>query len=821
MVKNYLKVALRNIGRHKLFTFINIIGLSIGISAAIVIYVIVQHDLSFDKFHPNGNRIYRVVSDFTYSGESGSNSGVTSPLPDAVRAELTGIEKAAPFYTFWGFDVTVPSTSVKPFKQQGGIIVTDARYFDLFKYKWLAGSARNVLDQPNQLVLTDERAKLYFPNLRPDQVIGKIIAYDDSVKVAVTGIVAAYKGNTDLKFHDFISYKTIYNRVNLNQTLQLQNWGGTNSSSQFFIQLPVGGSVSKMETKLNQLYRKHNPPTPKDKGSTHSFKLQPLNDLHFNRAYGIYDDGTLANKTTLYGLLIIAVFLLLLGCINFINLITAQASQRAKEIGIRKTIGSTRLQLVVQLLSETFMITLLAVVASMVCAPFILKLFADFISPDIKLNFLNQPGLLLFLALLTLIVSLFSGFYPAMVLSGYKPVDVLKGQSAVNTGQSRNAWMRKSLTVTQFVIAQFFIMATLLVSKQIYYATHKSLGFNKDAIVYINTPWKHNNNNKIGVFANQLKAMPGVAMVSKGSNPPSSNNTNSTEITYKDGKKELKSELFQKYGDENFIKLYGIKLLAGRNIRQADSTSGFLVNETYTRSIGFKNANDVIGKTLDKYNGDKRMTIVGVVADFQQESIHTPIKSLAILYCPNKYNNDIIHIKLQPETAGGEEWKATLASIQNAWKSIYPEDDFKYTFYDESIRKFYESEQHTSQLLTWASGLSILISCLGLLGLAIYTTRTRTKEIGVRKVLGASVSQIVTLLSTELVALVFLSFVIVTPAAFWAMHIWMQNFADRTAISWWLFALSGIGMLLTALLTLSTQTIKAALSNPVKSLRSE
>jgi hypothetical protein len=425
-----------------------------------------------------------------------------------------------------------------------------------------------------------------------------------------------------------------------------------------------------------------------------------------------------------------------------------------------------------------------------------------------------------FIVLLTLTVSLLSGFYPALILSKYKPAMVLKNQAQSGSSKTRNAWLRKTLTVTQFIIAQFFIMATLLVSKQIYYALHKDLGFKKDAIISIQTPYKNNTASKKQVFMNQLRAIPQVELVSAGAAPPASGNTRSTTVSYKDGKKEVKTDLQIKYADENYINVYKIKILAGRDLLIGDTTKQMLINTTYAKVLGFKDPHQAIGKFIDW--DKKKAEIIGVVQDFYQRSLHEAIKPLAVVHHGNsQYVNGTFHIALKPQTADGGEWKKAIASMERAWKEEYPEDSFEYNFYDESIAKFYEAEQHTSKLLTWATGLSIFISCLGLLGLAMYTTNLRTKEIGVRKVLGASVANIVRLLSTELVLLVLFAFVIVTPVAWWGMNKWMQNFADRTPISWWIFVLSGAGMLLTALITLSFQTVKAAIANPVKSLRSE
>ena len=821
MIKNYFKIALRNFRQHKLFTLINIVGLSIGISAAIVIYLIVSYDFTFDKFHKDSDRIYRIVTDYTFSGEPAHNRGVSGPLPDAVKNEINGLDATAPFFTFSQFEVQVPngSKTSSKFKNENYITMADQRYFDIFQYKWIEGSAKSSLNGPNQVVLTSDQAKKYFPNLSFDQIIGRQVVYEDTIRTIVSGIIAPFTQNTDFKFTDFISYNTVNTVKALKDNLLDKDWESTTSASLLYVKLNKNTTVANIERQLNSLIKKYDPPKPEDKGNTRAFRLQPLNDVHFNDAYGTFDSGETANKATLYGLLAIASFLLLLGCINFINLTTAQASQRAKEIGIRKTMGSTRAQLITQFLSETFLITLLSVIISVALTPYILKLFSDLVSKNIKLDLLGHPEIIVFIIVLTVAVSIISGIYPALVLSGYKPVLVLKNQAYTGTNKTRNAWLRKSLTVTQFIIAQFFIMATLVVSKQIYYVLHKDLGFKKDAIVFVQVPYKNYSANKLQVLLNKVRALPQVQLVSLGSAPPSSGEINSSEVTYRDGKKEVKTDLQMKFVDENYLRVYGMKLLAGRNLTNTDTARQLIINNAYAKVLGFKDPQRAIGRYIDW--DKKKAEIIGVVVDFYQSSMHFKISPLAITYHNSPFNTNTLHIALKPETAGGSEWKQATASMEKAWKQLYPDDDFQYHFYDESIAKFYDSEQHTAKLLNWATGLSIFISCLGLLGLALYTTNLRTKEIGVRKVLGATVAQIVTLLSTELVLLIVLAFVIVTPVAWWAMNKWMQNYADRTPISWWIFALSGAGMLLTALLTLSFQTIKAAIANPVDSLRSE
>jgi len=824
MIKNYFKIAFRSFWKHKLFTFINIIGLSIGISAALVIYLIVNFDLTFDKFHKDSERIYRVTSVFSFQGEKGYNGGVCGPLAEAIRSQVPGVEVTAPFFSLSSPDVFVPGKKGVPvrFKKQENVVLAGNEYFRIFNYKWLAGNPEKALSLPNQVVLTSEQAQKYFSAIPYNQMIGKVISYD-TIKTTVTGIVETLKENSDLTIHDFISFSTakLTSNKDLADQLQLKEWESTNSASQLFIKLSASASSVNIQKQLNVILKKASPPKPEDKGTSHGFVLQPLSDLHFSENSGIFDfSARVANKTTLYFLLAIAAFLLLLGCINFINLTTAQATQRTKEIGIRKTMGSNRQQLIVQFLSETFFITLIAVLISVSFTPLILKLFSDFVPPTLKINLL-QPGIIVFLVLLTIVVSLASGFYPAVMLSAYKPALVLKNQAVSNGSKTRNAWLRKSLTVTQFVIAQFFIMATVLVSKQIYYALHKDLGFNKDAIIVITSPWKNATNDKNQVILNTLHTMPQIAMVSTGGAPPSSDNINSTLVTYMDGKKEVKTDVQLKFADENYIKLYKLKMLAGRALLKSDTSKGVIINSTYAKVLGFRNPAEAIGKMLDHFNGRKALQIVGVVSDFHQRSLHEPIKPIAIYSGNNKWQKGTFHIALKPESPGGNEWKTTITAIGKTWKAVYPDDDFEYNFFDASIAKFYEEEKHTSTLLSWATGLSIFISCLGLLGLAIYTTNQRTKEIGVRKVLGATVSQIVTLLSTELVLLIVLAFAIVTPLAWYAMNKWMEGFADRTNISWWIFAASGAVMLIAAIITSSFQTVKAAIANPVKSLRTE
>ncbi len=817
MLKSYFSVALRNFWKNKTFSLINIFGLSIGISAALVIYLIVQYDFSFDKFHADENRVYRVVSDFSFAGEAVHNSGITSPMGNTLRREATGLDLVVPFRTADDdTKVTIPAKGIHQpavFKKQKNIVFVDEAWFRLIKYTWLAGSPKTSLQQPYQAVLTASMAKKYYPELSPAELPGQEIYFNDTVRATISGVVKDIEAHTDFAFTTFISRATLEN-THLKPE-DWEQWNNTTSASQLMVKLSTGTSVAGVEKNLLAIYDKHRK-KEKDDNSKTAFSLQPLDDIHFNALYGTYGDR-MAHKPTLYGLLAVAAFLLLLGCINFINLTTAQASQRAKEIGIRKTMGSSKWQLIAQFLSETFLITFIATVLSIAITPLLLNIFADFIPDNLHFDIAKEPGIILFLCLLVISVTLLSGFYPAIILSGYKPVLVLKNQAYTNTGKTRSAFFRKTLTISQFVIAQVFIIATILVSKQISYSLNKDLGFKKDAIVHFAVNYRDTVMGHRAVLKEKLSAIPGVTAISMSNTPPSSNNVWSSTMKYKDGKKEIETDVQLKIIDTAYLNVYHMKLVAGSNLAYSDTTTGMIINQTYTRVLGFRNPQEAVGKFIEWNN--KQVPITGVAADFHQRSLHELIKPLAMV--SNKKQARTFNIVLQPQGAGGTAWKSTIAGMEKAWKEIYPADDFEYKFLDENIAKYYTSEKNISRLLLWATGLAIAISCLGLLGLIIYITNQRTKEIGIRKVIGASITQLVTLLSVDFLQLIGIAFVISVPVAWWGAHKWLENFAYRTNINWWIFLLGGLIMFVMALIILCMRTFKAASANPVTSLRSE
>jgi putative ABC transport system permease protein len=822
MIKNYFTVALRNFRKNKFFSLINISGLAIGISAALVIYLLVQFEFSFDSFRKDNKSIYRVVTDITFPGDvKFKNSGVPMPMPKAVRADLTGIETATHFLIANETNVIIPvagSASPQEFKKQKDIIYADEFYFSLLDYDWLAGAKQTALKDPFQVVLTEERAKIYFGNLSPKEIIGKTITYDDSVTTTVSGVVKdPVKKNTDFRFKEMVSLATVFT-TELKAQFGGEEWSSINSVSQLFVKLKPGIRPAQINAQFIPLRAKYHKKETGEKEDTQNH-LQALSDIHFNVDYDAFGLRQ-AHKPTLYGLLVVAAFLLLIGCINFINLTTAQAAQRAKEIGIRKTLGSGKKNLVFQFLSETFLLTLIATIVSIAITPWLLKVFSDFLPPEINFSSVNQVHVWVFLAGLIVVMTVFSGFYPALVLTRYKPVAVLKNQLNATTAQSRKAWFRKSLTITQFVIAQFLVMATLVVSRQINFSLNKELGYKKDAIVNFRTRWNFfsdKEDNRRLVLLEKIKAIPGIEKVSLASAAPAHNGSSSTILTVNNGKKDIEMMVEVVQADPEYFDIYKMKLKAGRLPAQSDTIKEYLINESYAKELGFSNPADAIGKLVEGNN--RKVPVVGVLADFNTKSTHSAIGPLA--YASSRKSSYSIHLALKAQDAAPGLWKTTLEKVEKEYKQLYPEDDFKFEFFDATIAAFYKKEQDISRLLNWSSALCIFISCLGLLGLVIYTTNTRTKEIGVRKVLGASVAQIVSLLSRDLLLLVLLAFVIASPLAWIVMHKWLQDFVYRATMSWWLFAACGAGMLLIAMLLLAIRTIKAAIANPVKSLRTE
>lgn len=802
MLKNFLLVSFRSIWRNKAFSVINIMGLVVGISAALMVYLVVHYERGFDKFEQDGDRIYRVVTDVDFNGTIIKNAGVCAPLANVMREQMPAVATVAPFFEN---DITNRiSAGGKEFKNGRDIVYADKNYFQLISHQWLSGSPQTSLQQPFTVVLTASRAADYFPGMSPGTVLGKEIIYDDTIHTTVSGVVADLLQPTDFQSKEFISLATLQSG-GLREMYALEAWNNTNAASQLLIKLNATGSVTQVTAQLAKLKEARKVAD----NTKNEFKLQPLADIHFNRSYSA--EGTPPAITRLYALSGVALLLLLLAGINFINLTTAQAARRARETGIRKSLGSSLPQLLSQFLSETFMLTMLACVLSVLLTPVLMIAFRSFLPAGLTALALYHWQTGFFLLGLCLLITLLAGIYPALVLARFQPVVVLK-TSLPSTGGK--VWLRKTLTVSQFVVAQCFIIATLIVSKQIHYSLSRDPGFRKDAVVLVKTPRNELTPAQRNTLQTKLAAIPEVAMVSQGGTAPLINGFMSRTFVYQQGDKEITKNLELRYGDSSYIRLYDLKLIAGRNLRTTDTIAEWILNEKAVTALGFRDPEAAIGVMLDQH------PVVGVVKDFSTSSTRKEIPALALSSFASMQHRTM-HVLLRGSGENGIVWGQALEKMEAAWKEVYPRETFSYNFLDKSIEALYREEQRTVQLLNWCAGLAFFISALGLLGLVIFTTNQRTREIGIRKILGATVWQVVVLLTTDFMKLVGIAFVLAIPLSWWAMQHWLSSYVYRTSMSWWVFAIGGGLMAILALATMSFKTIRAAWSNPVNALKSE
>lgn len=813
LLKHSLVTTWRTLRRNKLFTLINILGLSIGISASLVIYLIADHEFSYDRFEPGRDRIYKVVMDARFPGALVHSGAVPAPLWRAIQREVTGVALTIPVFQYQ--DNSKAKVAVlrggRPvvFPKETAVIYTGPQYFQIMPYRWIAGSPDVSMKEPFSVVLTRSRARLYFPGLRAADVVGRRLTYNDDMTVTVSGVVDDLAENTDMGGREFISLATV-SQTRLKGSFEMEEWNDWMAYSQLYLQLAPGIDPRDTEKQLAGLYQKYGRHDPRHPEDGFHFFLLPLKESHFNADYRSLGQRT-ASRPVLYGLLAVAAFLLLLACLNFINLSTAQAVRRAREIGIRKTLGSSRSRLIRQFLGETFLLVMCATLFSLALAPLLLFAFSGFIPPGLHADWLHRPGAIVFLVGLTVFISGAAGFYPAFFLSRFKPVKVLKDGWFTAAGRGSGVWMRKTFTVSQFVIAQFFIIATLMVGKQMRYSLDSDLGFRKDAVVTFDLPFDTVTAHRTALLA-QIRAIPEVEMAASGFLPPADWGNAVGNVVYK-LRPDVRAQVFIRWGDSSYLPLYQIRLLAGRNVRQSDTAREVLINAMYAAMLGFRRPEDALNRMLTVDGRD--LPIVGVMADFHEASMHNAIGPLAFYGA----EGSTFHVRLRAAYGRREAWQRGIRKIERAFRRMYPAGEWDYTFLDDTIAKWYTADRGLAHLLNWAMGLTILISCLGLLGLVVYTTNMRTREIGIRKVLGASAAAIAGILSGEFMRLVALAFVIATPVAWWAADRWLQAFAYRTAMSWWVFVAGGVLLFLFALATLSFQTVRAARANPVKSLR--
>lgn len=816
MLQNQFKIAWRNLWKHKATAAINLLGLSLGVSACLVLVVIIHFELSFDRFHPDLERIYRVVGQAKF----GPNATFTPvgfvprAVPATLHEEVKGLETVASFHNLEG-EVRVPQKGqedkVFPGRDMGKdaaqIVVAEQSYFDIFKYQWLAGDPKGALNEPFRVVLTQPKAEFYFGAGDPQSFIGRELIYRDSLRMQVSGIISPWAERTDLGFTDFISHPTI-RASRIKNEINLDEWNDIWSASQIFVKRKANTPEAEITAQFKAFGKRHFGPKAGTGDFVIDLQLQALSDLHFNPAFAD-NYSRKAHLPTLYGLGGVAFFILIIAAINFINLSTAQASQRSREVGMRKVLGSSRWGLIGQFMSETLILTLIALVVALMLANPILHAFQSFIPAGIQFTLFN-PTILLYLLGLAVITVFLAGFYPALVLSAYRPVVTLKGAQAFHT-HSRG-YFRKGLIVFQFTLSLIFIIGTLMVGRQLNFMRNADLGFSTDQVLMINT----GRTGKNLVFGEKVRQIAGVKQVTEQWSAPLSEWYALTRLTY-NGKDKKEIEVSAKVGDANFIPMYELKLVAGRNYLPSDTLKELVINQSMVKVMGLKHDTEALGQLLS-LNG-KNYPVVGVVADFHESTLHQQIKPTFIAYIPDMSRN--FGVKLHAAGKNMVDLKTTLAKIQSTWKSIHPNDKFDYAFLDDAIDKLYSREQKLSTLVNTAAAIAVLISCLGLLGLATFTAEQRTKEIGVRKVLGASISSIVMMLSRDFVLLVGIAILIGSPVAWWGLRKWLNNFAYRVDLEWWVFALAGLMALGIALITVSFQSLKAAVRNPVESLRGE
>ncbi|HVS97029.1 MAG TPA: ABC transporter permease [Puia sp.] len=807
MFKSHLKIACRNIIGHKGYSLINVLGLSLGIAACIVIYLITSYDLSFDTFHPDKKRIYRILGEITEpSGDKIHFASVPNPVSSAARQDLSGLDAIAGIIPYRA-TISVPLQPSSHFDNTTRSLtgIAEPSWFTIFRYDWLAGNPSTALNEPFTVVLTESKARLYFGSGPLQEMLGRIVVYDDSLQVHVSGIVKDWIKSTDFPFTDFISAATIQSSF-LKNSLTTESWKAGDRTTWVFAKLSKGTAPAVFSSQLNALIKRRGDPVDKL-----TLSLEPLADVHFN-ANVVESSIRVAHLPTLYALMGIAVFILLIAAINFINLSTAQSIRRAKEVGVRKVLGGSRVSLVWQFLTETFLLTLLAVLMAVAGVRPILTAFQSFIPAGVSFHPFDPPTLS-FLLSVTIVTSFLAGIYPAKVLSAYVPAMVLKG-SGVQKGGGK-WYLRKGLIVFQFTVSLVFVIGSLVIASQLNYMRHKDLGFKTDAIINVGTP-RGDSLTKIKVAAEKIRQLSGVSQVALEWLPPVDHAPRVMAIKLSSADQKPIT-VGQVAGNEDFIPLYHLRLLAGRNLEPSDSVKEFVINESFSQIMGCRSPQKAIGRTI--YWNNKAYPVVGVVADFHGSSLHEPIRPLCIINRVEREGNLAIELASKGQSEGAV--KALLVRIETAWKSVYPAGTFQFGFFDESIALLYEKDRQTATLMNTAMFITIFISCIGLFGLAMYSAETKTKEIGIRKILGASVANIAVMLSKEFLLLITIAALIASPIAWYFMNRWLADFAYRIAIHWWIFLLAGLSAIVVALATVSYQSVKAALMNPVKSLRSE
>ncbi|WP_207491512.1 ABC transporter permease [Aridibaculum aurantiacum] len=806
MLQNYFKTAIRNLMRYKGFSAINILSLTIGLIGCFVIGLFVWDEKQFDKSIPGGENVYRV---YTERQESGNTSYMAVGAPVyATFLQRTFPEVEATARIMMINDKYLLEVGDNKAYEEKGIFV-DSSFFSVFPLKFAAGDAATALLAPSTIVLNQQLAKQYFGNNNP---IGKTIKIDNE-DFTVKGVLAEMPSHFHLDFRYVMSLPSITLPAE-----RMEKW--TWSQFYSYVKLKPGTDVNKLQEKFQAHVVEKVRPTLESDNTTFLPYFQHLHDIHLNSADFVYDNAVRGNASYVKGLSIIAIFVLIIACFNFINLATARSFRRAKEIGVRKVIGADRKQLIVQFIGETILLSVISVILAATVTYFVVPLLNDFTGKNIEFNLFTNPLLLLTILASAVVIGVLAGIYPAMVLSGFQPIKVLKSMKPTSPSGGTN-WIRQGLVVVQFALSALLIVSAIIVYKQMSYLNTKDIGFNNEQVIYFQM--RGEVADKLEAFKSELKSNPNVLSVTAGYGLPGDQFAgDGVKIPGKDGEKSISSKLF--IGDHDYIKTLGFKIIAGRDFSKemtTDVDEAFIINETAVKDFGFDTPEKALGQPIywPKWGanpGDpvKKGKVIGVVQDFHYKSLHEKVTASVIQIYPP------VALKVAAKLSTSNI-KSTIDHINNTWNRFSPGFPLDYKFMDETYGKMYESEQKLSSLLWIFTLMAIIVGSMGLFALAAFSAEQRTKEIGIRKVLGASVLNIMGLLSKQFVVLVLVSSIIAFPIAWYAMNKWLENFPYRISISWWVFAVAGIAAVVVALITVSFQTIKAAVSNPVKSLRTE
>lgn len=797
MIRNYLKIGWRNLTKNRSYAFINIFGLSLGIACSIVIFTIVKYHLGFDNFHENKERIYRIVTEW-HDDEPGFSEAVPSPVGRAFRSEFTFAEKTARVISYNDALVALNAgTDRKKFKEESGIAYAEPEFFDILHFPLVKGNQQNFLSSPNSAAITEKLAKKYFGTEDP---MGKTIRINNKTDFIVKGVLKDLPTNTDHREEIYLSYQNLIDQSRWLATDS--NWGGVYSGSHCFILLKQNATPAQANQALAQLVKKNY--TGRDANVWH-FRLQELADIHFNPDF----NGS-ANKKYLWAFTLIGLFLIITACVNFINLATAQALNRSKEVGIRKVLGSMPKQLFWQFIAETALITffavLLAIVIAVVSMPFVNQLFQS----NMSLQLMQNPSLWIFLLVTGVVVTFLSGSYPGLVLARFQPVMALKSQ--LSQKHIGGFSLRRVLVVTQFAISQMLIIGTIVIASQMHFSKNTDMGFTKEAIISLPIPIS--DKVKMNTLHTRIAGVAGVEKISLCFQPPAAGSNNTTGIRYDNRAEDEHWSINVKNADADYIATFGLKLVAGRNFFPSDSTREILVNETFVKKLNIKSPQEVIGKRVSINGGSTVAPIAGVVKDFHNYSFHSEISALCILPDNNNYSTCAIKVNMK-------NLQPAMAAMEKIWNETYPDYLYAYEFLDERIARFYEGDTMTLKLIEAFAIIAIIIGSLGLYGLVSFMAVRKTKEIGVRKVLGANLKDILWLFGKEFTRLLLIAFVIAAPLGWWAMSLYLQEYKNRISLHPGIFLLAIAATFLIAALTVGYRSARASMANPVKSLRTE